>query len=108
MGSGQQTEDRNEADSSGDLEGNVGQERELTYNDGITDSTNDNQSAWGYVATAGFKFVDNLVDNLVDRVSKNGHLLLNVGPEPDGTIPDEARDRLLGFGKWLQVNGEAM
>jgi alpha-L-fucosidase len=41
-------------------------------------------------------------------VSKNGYLLLNVGPKPDGTIPDEAKERLLGLGKWLQVNGEAI
>lgn len=39
---------------------------------------------------AGVKSVDRLVDNLVDRVSKNGYLLLNVGPKPDGSIPDEA------------------
>ena len=89
-----------------DLE--LGQEREMTYNDWITDSSVDNQGAWGYVKGAGFKSVDNLVDNLVDRVSKNGYLLLNVGPKPDGTIPDEAKDRLLGLGKWLESNGEAI
>jgi alpha-L-fucosidase len=89
-----------------DLE--LGQERELTYNDWITDSSVDNQGAWGYVRDAGFKSVDNLVDNLVDRVSKNGYLLLNVGPKPDGTIPDEAKERLLGLGKWLDINGEAI
>jgi len=49
-----------------------------------------------------------LVDNLIDRVSKNGLLLLNVGPKADGTIPEEARDCLLGMGKWLEVNGEAI
>jgi alpha-L-fucosidase len=89
-----------------DLE--LGQERELTYNDWITDSSVDNQGAWGYVREAAFKSVDNLVDNLVDRVSKNGYLLLNVGPKPDGTIPDEAKERLLGLGKWLDTNGEAI
>jgi alpha-L-fucosidase len=48
------------------------------------------------------------VNNLIDIVSKNGCLLLNIGPKPDGTIPDEAKDRLLGIGKWLDVNGEAI
>lgn len=89
-----------------DLE--LGQERELTYEEWITDSTVDVQGAWGYVNGEGFKSADNLVDNLVDRISKNGYLLLNVGPKPDGTIPEEARDRLLGIGKWLQINGEAI
>ncbi len=49
-----------------------------------------------------------MIDNLVDRVSKNGYLLLNVGPKPDGTIPEEARELLLEVGKWLEINGEAI
>jgi len=48
------------------------------------------------------------VDNLVDRVSKNGYLLLNVGPKADGTIPEEAKKGLLGLGEWLRVHGEAI
>jgi alpha-L-fucosidase len=80
----------------------------LTYHEWITDTSVDSQGAWGYVREAGFKSVDNLVVNLVDRVSKNGFLLLNVGPKPDGTIPEEAKQRLLGLGKWLAANGEAI
>ena len=49
-----------------------------------------------------------LVDNLVDRVSKNGNLLLNIGPHPDGSIPDEQKELLLGIGAWLGVNGDAI
>jgi alpha-L-fucosidase len=89
-----------------DLE--LGQEANLTYYDWITDTSIDDGSGWGYVKGLGLKSVDNLVDNLVDRVSKNVYLLLNVGPKPDGTIPDEAKERLLAMGKWLKVNGEAI
>jgi alpha-L-fucosidase len=35
-------------------------------------------------------------------------MLLNVGPRPDGTIPEQARQVLLDMGKWLEVNGEAI
>ena len=89
-----------------DLE--LGQENELTYSDWITDSTVDDGEAWGYVKGQGYKTVENLVVNLVDRVSKNGYLLLNIGPKPDGTIPEEAKQLLLGLGAWLKINGEAI
>jgi alpha-L-fucosidase len=89
-----------------DLE--LGRFSDLTYSDWITDSTVDDQGAWCYVEAAGFKPVRALVHHLVDNVSKNGYLLLNVGPRADGTIPDAARECLLGIGKWLAVNGEAI
>ena len=76
-----------------------GQEADLTYYEWITDSTVDVGRGWGYVKGLGFKTVDNLVVNLVDRVSKNGYLLLNVGPKPDGTIPDEAKAVVAGHGQ---------
>jgi alpha-L-fucosidase len=49
-----------------------------------------------------------LVRSFVDIVSKNGNLLLNVGPMADGTIPPLQEERLLGLGGWLAVNGEAI
>lgn len=49
-----------------------------------------------------------LIHSLVDIVSKNGNLLLNIGPMADGTIPDLQRERLLRLGQWLNVNGEAI
>ena len=52
--------------------------------------------------------VDALVHLLVDIVSKNGNLLLNVGPAADGRIPHAQAERLLGLGWWLKVNGEAI
>jgi alpha-L-fucosidase len=89
-----------------DLE--LGQEPEITYHEWITDSTVDDRGAWGYASDLTFKTPDRLIDNLVDRVSKNGYLLLNVGPKPDGTIPQGARKLLLEIGAWLEVNGEAI
>jgi alpha-L-fucosidase len=41
-------------------------------------------------------------------VSKNGNMLLNIGPRPDGTITDEQADVLRSIGKWLKTNGEAI
>jgi len=64
--------------------------------------------SWGYVNNDEYRDAKSLIDELVDVVSKNGNLLLNVGPKPDGTIPDQARAVLLGMGSWLQTNGEAI
>ena len=55
-----------------------------------------------------FLSVDELVDSFVDIVSKNGNLLLNVGPKADGTIPEGQKVRLEGLGQWLDTNGEAI
>ncbi|MCB1018427.1 MAG: alpha-L-fucosidase, partial [Acidobacteria bacterium] len=49
-----------------------------------------------------------LIQLLADIVSKNGNLLLNVGPRPDGSIPDIQLARLQALGNWLGVNGEAI
>jgi len=52
---------------------------------------------------ADFLSVKALVETLVDVVSKNGNLLLNVGPAADGSIPEPQRRRLEGLGNWLKV-----
>lgn len=52
--------------------------------------------------------VDALVRLFVDIVSKNGNLLLNVGPMADGAIPEMQLARLRGLGAWLKVNGDAI
>jgi len=49
-----------------------------------------------------------LIHLLVDIVSKNGNLLLDVGPEADGTIPAVQMERLVALGDWMRVNGEAI
>ncbi|MGB7323713.1 MAG: alpha-L-fucosidase [Rubripirellula sp.] len=65
-------------------------------------------SSWGYTENQRYKTPDRLVDDLVDIVSKNGCLLLNVGPRADGTIPEEDQAILKAIGGWLKINGEAI
>ena len=72
-----------------------------------TDTSISNKS-WGYIQNDTFRSPESLIAELVDIVSKNGALLLNVGPRPDGTIPEEAQRILLDMGRWLSVNGEAI
>lgn len=64
--------------------------------------------AWGYVEGQTYKTAPAVVGDLVDIVSKNGGLLLNVGPRPDGQIPEAEQDLLRDIGRWLLVNGEAI
>jgi alpha-L-fucosidase len=66
------------------------------------------KTSWGYVTNHEYKSTDSLVDDLVDIVSKNGSLLLNIGPKPDGTIPETEEAMLRDIGSWLAVNGEAI
>ena len=63
---------------------------------------------WAYSRSAGFKSPERLIHGLVDMVSKNGQLLLNVGPRADGTIPEGAQRTLRALGAWLRINGEAI
>ena len=72
-----------------------------------TDTSISNLS-WGYMDHDQFKTPEFLVHQLVDIVSKNGDLLLSIGPRADGTIPDEVRTILLDMGAWLGRNGEAI
>ncbi len=51
---------------------------------------------------------EELILMFIDIVSKNGNLLINVGPTADGKIPDIQKKCLLTLGKWLDVNGDAI
>ena len=66
------------------------------------------KTSWGYVQNHDYKTVTAIIGDLVDVVSKNGALLLNIGPRPDGTIPEPERQMLLEIGEWLKINGEAI
>lgn len=64
--------------------------------------------SWSYIEDDEFKSATTIIHDLVDIVSKNGNLLLNVGPRADGIIPEEPTQLLLDLGGWLDVNGEAI
>jgi alpha-L-fucosidase len=66
------------------------------------------KNSWGYTHNNDYKQPADLIGDLVDIVSKNGALLLNVGPRADGTIPEEDMAVLNSIGSWLGVCGEAV
>jgi len=70
--------------------------------------TSVSDKSWGYVQNDTYKSPESLIWQLVDIVSKNGNLLLNIGPRSDGTIPEQATDILRHMGQWLKINGDAI
>ena len=65
-------------------------------------------NSWCYTENNEYRPAADIICDLIDIVSKNGCLLLNVGPKADGTISREDRNVLLEIGRWLKVNGEAV
>ncbi len=64
---------------------------------------------WGYNrADTQYKSTRELIRMLVDIASKGGNYLLNVGPTPEGTFPQESIERLAEIGAWMDVNGESI
>ena len=82
-----------------------GREDRLTPYPWLTDTS---VGPWFHQKSVPYKSAGEIVDVLVDIVSKNGCMLLNVGPAADGTIPAEAQQLLREIGAWLNVNGEAI
>ncbi|WP_339270410.1 alpha-L-fucosidase [Paenibacillus sp. FSL R5-0470] len=66
------------------------------------------KNSWCYTADNDYKSAMEIIRDLVDIVSKNGNLLLNIGPKADGSIPAQDREILLAIGDWLKINGEAI
>jgi len=64
--------------------------------------------SWGYIDNDTFKSPSEIVHEFIDSVSKNGNLLLNVGPELDGTLPLQAEEVFRGIGRGMNINGEAI
>lgn len=70
--------------------------------------TSVSRNSWGYITNHIYKDTGEIVDELVDVVSKNGTMLLNIGPKADGTIPEREQQMLREIGAWLKINGEAI
>ena len=64
--------------------------------------------SWSHVPGDNYKSTKTLIHMLCDVVAKGGNLLLNVGPDADGNLPDEALQRMEEIGKWLKKNGHAI
>jgi alpha-L-fucosidase len=65
-------------------------------------------NSWSYVPNDKYKPTNEIIEKLVDIVSKGGNYLLNIGPAPDGTFDDTAYARLKEIGAWMRANGEAI
>lgn len=65
-------------------------------------------NSWCYTEGNVYRDAADILRDLVDIVSKNGCLLLNIGPKADGSIPEEDKKILLEIGEWMKVNGEAI
>ncbi|MER6030933.1 alpha-L-fucosidase [Streptomyces sp. NPDC001851] len=65
-------------------------------------------SSWCYTQGIGYYSVQQMLHSLIDRVSKNGNMLLNIAPMADGTIPQGQKDVLLGIGDYLKRFGESV
>lgn len=73
----------------------------------LTDDTI-SKGSWCYTEGLGIKSTTIVLHSLIDIVSKNGQLLLNISPMADGTIPENQKKVLLEMGDWLEINGEAI
>jgi alpha-L-fucosidase len=65
-------------------------------------------SSWCYTTGMGYYTAAQEIHTFIDHVSKNGSLLLNISPMPDGSIPQQQKDLLNAFGSFLKQNGTAI
>lgn len=66
------------------------------------------RNSWCYTTTLDYKSSSEIIRDLIEAVSKNGNMLLNVGPDGQGKIPDKDQEILADIGVWLTMNGTAI
>ena len=66
------------------------------------------RNSWCYTDSLDYKSSYEIIATLIEVVSKNGNLLLNVGPKADGSIPEGDKKILTDIAKWMKINGEAI
>ena len=69
---------------------------------GFSYGYNREEDSWDYNSA------QSLVLQLIDKVSRGGNFLLDIGPDSHGKIPPIMQERLLNIGEWLKINGEAI
>jgi alpha-L-fucosidase len=80
---------------------------DITNNYWLTDDAI-SSSSWCYIEGIGYYSTKQILHSFIDRISKNGDMILNISPRADGTIPQEQKDVLHGMGAWLKKYGEAV
>ena len=80
---------------------------DITDNYWLTDDAV-SSSSWCYTEGIGYYSMKQILHSFIDRISKNGNMILNISPKADGTIPQEQKDVLLAMGAWLKKYGEAI
>lgn len=65
-------------------------------------------TSFGYLEGDKYKSIQRIIHEMVEVISRNGNFLVNIGPKPDGTIPEPQMERLMAMKAWLAINGEAI
>lgn len=65
-------------------------------------------TSFGYLEGDRYKSIEKVIHEMIEVISRNGNFLVNIGPQPDGTIPEPQMERLMAMKRWLNINGEAI
>lgn len=65
-------------------------------------------TSFGYLKGDRYKSIESVIHEMVEVISRNGNFLVNIGPKPDGTIPEPQMERLMAMKRWLKINGDAI